>query len=254
MTNKFNIVLGAAIALFIGTLIYFSPSKANTTINVVQPTKVETSTNTTTMTTVANKAEQAVLKGLVLSEDRVIRLESEVDGFSMVPVVNSLRKLNDGKAVYILINSPGGSVFDGYKIVSQMEAMNGPVYTICNGMCASMAAIIHQYGTKRYMTARSMLLFHPASGGARGQLKNMLSILTMIQGIMDKSDAYIVGRSKMPMEEFKRLEAYELWMDSDTSFEKGFADSIVSINVPESSETPMSTNRVEQPTRTQFDF
>lgn len=163
--------------------------------------------------------------------NRVVYLTSEVTPDSASHVVSELKKLNSGsEPVYLLIDSPGGSVFDGTAIISQMESMTVPVNTVCLSLCASMAAVIHQYGSNRYAVDRSVLMFHPASGGARGQVKNMLSVITMIDRFIEKMDNHIISRSGMDKHEYERLVAYELWLDAEDALKKKLVDGIVSLN------------------------
>ena len=83
--------------------------------------------------------------------------------------------------MYVFIDSPGGSVLSGAQIISAIQAAKGPVNTLCVGICASMAAMIHQFGTNRLVLDRSFLMFHPASGGAEGEVDKMYSRLTTIR-------------------------------------------------------------------------
>ena len=80
-----------------------------------------------------------------------------------------------GSPIYLLIDSPGGSVITGASVVSAIEAAQVPVYTVCLQLCASMAAIIHQYGSQRLMVDRSFLMFHNARGGFEGSFPQILS-------------------------------------------------------------------------------
>lgn len=185
---------------------------------------------------------------------RLVEINSPI-GSNILDVVNKLRKLEaaNNKPIFMTIDSPGGSVIDGRGLIAQMQSMKSPIYTVCTKMCASMAAIIHQYGTERYALDGSILMFHPASGGAQGQLDNMLSLLGTIKSYLNKMNAYIISRSKMSKEDFDKAMAYELWLDAEDAQEKGFVDKIVSINVDLSGPAPeLPSDRVKtRPDRSQ---
>lgn len=134
--------------------------------------------------------------------------------------------------IWLLIDSPGGSVIDGATLISQMESSKAPVFTVCTRVCASMAAMIHSYGTKRFSTDRALLMYHPAAGSASGQVNNMVSLLKTITRFVDKLNANVIKRSKINKDEFDKLVAYELWIDSEDALEKGLIDSIVNLDVP----------------------
>lgn len=105
------------------------------------------------------------VKYLNLVEDQTVEIYGEINESSEAIAQKITSLAAKGKPIYLLINSPGGSVMDGALIISAIEASKAPVYTICTQLCASMAALIHQYGHTRYMVDRSILMFHPAAGG-----------------------------------------------------------------------------------------
>jgi ATP-dependent protease ClpP protease subunit len=53
------------------------------------------------------------------------------------------------KRIQVWINSPGGSVMDGYNMYTAMLKTKTKVDTYCVGICASMAAVLFQAGRKR---------------------------------------------------------------------------------------------------------
>jgi len=170
------------------------------------------------------------IKNLSLDAKRLVVLNTKVDDYAVDALIRRLNKLDrKKKPIYMIISSPGGSVFAGAKLLSVMEGLKSPIYTICTRVCASMAAVIHQYGTKRYATNRSVLMFHPASGGVRGQVPNMINMLKMIDRYIKKMDEHIVSRIKISREEYYKRVAYEIWLEADKAKEEGFVDKIVNI-------------------------
>lgn len=119
-------------------------------------------------------------KGIVMS-DEILKAAEEDDG-----------------PMYILINSPGGSVFVGYTIISAMErAKARGVRFVCGvtGMAASMAFQIFAHCDERYSLGYSMFLWHPVRislGGGFGagialtpQLaKSLYEDLAQVESIM----------------------------------------------------------------------
>lgn len=142
--------------------------------------------------------------------------------------LNSTRKTIP---ILLVIDSPGGAVFAGTKIISAIESSKRPVYTVCYGLCASMAAMIHQYGHKRMMVDRSVLMFHNASGGAQGDVNKMISQLTFIDRFVGKMESYIEKRSQTTHEQYVKMIDSELWIDAEDSLDKHFNDEIVTINL-----------------------
>ena len=104
--------------------------------------------------------------------------------------------------VNIRINSPGGSIFEGYSIYSAMREVKIPVDTYNDFIAASMGGIIAQQGRKRYAADNSLIMLHNPQGGGEsvkdmevlGLLKNSLIDAysartgndgTIISGLMD---------------------------------------------------------------------
>lgn len=135
------------------------------------------------------------------------------------------------KPIWLYIDSPGGSVFAGTKLIGQMQSLRSPVHTVCVSICASMAAVIHQHGTQRLSTNHAVLMFHPISGGFQGELPQMESRMRWVKRTGEKMNAYIVSRSKMGADEFSRLERNEFWVDAQDSLEFGLIDNVAGLNV-----------------------
>lgn len=177
---------------------------------------------------------------LNVDKKRVVYFTDTFNRQSVARAVKELKRLDaesSSERITLAIESPGGSVIDGAELTSQMEASKAPVDTVCLKLCASMAAIAHSYGAKRYALDRAILMYHPATAGVQGQVPNMLSLLTTLTRYIDKFNANIINRSKMNKDEFDRLVAYELWIDSEDALNKGLIDNIVSINIAHEDES-----------------
>ena len=64
--------------------------------------------------------------------------------------------------IYFYINSPGGSVSAGLTIIDNMRLCKSPIYTVCYGCAASMAALIFSVGEKghRYSLPHGEVMIH----------------------------------------------------------------------------------------------
>lgn len=173
-------------------------------------------------------SKKKLVKDVAVDFDRTVYLDGEVHGYSMNKAIKELKAIDDTTGpIFVLINSPGGSVFDGERFISAIESASNPVYTVCTNLCASMGAIIHQYGTKRFAYDRSVLMFHDASGGLRGPVKNMKSMLSFIERKIQKVNAYIAKKSGMSYESFMKLHAHDLWIDAEDAKDLKLVDDII---------------------------
>jgi ATP-dependent Clp protease protease subunit len=171
------------------------------------------------------------IKTLKINPARVVLIKEPIDEYSEKHIDTIMRLGKSSEPIVVLIDSPGGNVLVGEQIVTAMESAHGPVYTVCLKMCASMGAIIHQYGTKRFALDRSVLMFHDASAGTSGRVNEMLSLLEFIKRKLEKTNRYIVSRSKVSYEELMNLEANNYWLDAEEAKEKGFVDELVRIEM-----------------------
>lgn len=188
-----------------------------------------TTQNIVTTPVVTNTVQpKSIPREYNLSGYRIVYVYGVIgEGLSATVAKQILQLGKTGEPITILINSPGGSVLDGAEIISAMEAAKGPVNTICVELCASMAAMIHSYGHKRLMLDRSIVMYHPASGGLEGEVDKMYSRLSTLKRYVDKLDANVAKRAKLTPEEFRNLYMKELWLDAEDATQQGFADGIV---------------------------
>jgi ATP-dependent protease ClpP protease subunit len=201
----------------------------------VKPTE-ETTTEREVAPVEERKTETAVaskltIKNLVIDKSKIVKLDMEVNQLSVDVAIEGLKEvLSINDEAYLVINSPGGSVFDGAKLISFIENSKKPIYTVCETLCASMGFQIFEVGTKRYMLDKSILMAHPASGGVSGQVENMVSLLTFVQKYVDRMDANVAKRAGISLEKFKIMVAHELWLEAVDAVNTKFADSLVSLS------------------------
>ena len=137
--------------------------------------------------------------------------------------------LSGNDPLYLLIDSPGGSVITGGAIISAMEASPVPVHTICLQLCASMGAMIHQYGVKRYSVNRSLLMFHDAAGGFQGPFQQVMSRMNTINRYVNKMFANVAKRSGQPYKDFMLKIGPEIWIDGEDAVTQHYSDSLVNV-------------------------
>lgn len=170
---------------------------------------------------------------LTMSAERVVQLTGVV-GQDTNTVIDQIKALNgiSSEPIFMLINSPGGSVMSSSLIVSAMQASRAPIVTVCTALCASMAFIILEYGDKRFAVDRAIIMSHPASiGGQNGELDKAVSFLQSIQRYVDKHNSYIANRVGMDYSEFKARSSVEMWLDAEDAFNTGFVDGVAALNV-----------------------
>lgn len=245
-------IIGAAAVglLFVGLATYKHSSKQ---LNVVQTTTTEsvtTASATKTELAAADSVSNKKVLSVNLSTDNTIAIIGEIGGEAIDVAQAINEKAKDGKPIFLLINSPGGSVLDGVAIVSAMQAAKVPVYTVCLQLCASMAAIIFEAGSKRLMVDRSIVMFHEAAGGFQGQFNQMKSRMRAFDRLTAKLDYEIAKRVGIDPELFKSQLGNEIWLDAEDAVNQHFADGLVNANI----EGASSASPVQQKSQTKSLF
>lgn len=216
-------VLGLT-ALLVAPLLPSTPKEQE--INV---TKTHLVQSTPTGTEYPDKAK---VVNLTLDQEQVHFIGGEINEFSVERAITRIQEAEEaGVDLYLVLDCPGGSVFDGARLISYMEAATVNVNTIVYGLAASMCAQIHAHGDKRYMVDRATLMFHQASGGVRGNIKGMKNLLAYIDREVQKLDAYVADRAGMTRDEFDALVTNDLWIAADDAIELGLADGLATVKV-----------------------
>jgi ATP-dependent Clp protease protease subunit len=229
MSNKVLIGL-AALALVVGATLL-----ANSKLTVsLSPSITKTVTTyplafqTANPTTSNNEKKIYRLK---LPAEQVVIIAGEIGAETVSAAAAIDRAASNNAPVFVLISSPGGSILDGATIINAMEASRVPVYTVCMDICASMAAIIHQYGTERLMADRSVLMFHDAAGQFEGYFPHIKARFDAFERYVARFNLFISERVGVSLLDFEAMEHKNLWIDSEDALAKKMAEKIVHVEI-----------------------
>ncbi len=139
--------------------------------------------------------------------------------------------VEERKPIIIYINSPGGSVSDGYGLIDAMLTSKTPVYTVNQGTCFSMGFLIFLAGHKRYSMPHSEFLMHDGSTAAWdsiAKIKDRIEFETIQVEKMTKD--YILSRTKIGEEQYDNKYRIEWYFLPEEAKELGVVDSIVGID------------------------
>ena len=131
----------------------------------------------------------------------------------------------------LVINSPGGSVFDGFALIDYingMQAREHTVNTVAYGMAASMAGVILQIGDTRKMGSNALLLIHEASFGAFGSFGKVEDQVKMVELMHNRILDLFASRSNFTKSQIKnRWRRRDWWINAQDCLKHGFIDEIV---------------------------
>ena len=154
-----------------------------------------------------------------------VMMKEEYSEKSVDALISDIDKELEGKekgyTIVLYLNSPGGSVFAGNRLIHHIMKKQTAGFKfngVVTEMCASMCFITLQYLDKRLSYPFGMLLDHPASGGKRVDNLSEISELHA-----DK----ILSRIKTDKTMYKRLVKSELLMNSKTALRFGVIDKVI---------------------------
>ncbi|MFK7788334.1 MAG: ATP-dependent Clp protease proteolytic subunit [Phycisphaeraceae bacterium] len=117
---------------------------------------------------------QPLKDGVLTISDRRIPLNNSIGNGTADFVTERLHyfnNLNDEAPIFIVIDKcPGGSVMEGYAIVTAMQNSKAPVHVVVKQYAASMAAVITTLAEHSYTYPNAVILHHQMSSGMRGNL------------------------------------------------------------------------------------
>ena len=166
-----------------------------------------------------------------LLEDRVVFLNGEVNNQTANLVIAQLIFLeakDPTKDISLYINSPGGSVTDGFAIFDTMQYIKCDVSTICVGMAASMGAFLLAAGAKgkRYALPNSEIMIHQPLGGAQGQATDIAIQAEHILKLKKRLTKILAENSSQPLEKVTADCERDFYMSAAEAKEYGLIDKV----------------------------
>ena len=166
-----------------------------------------------------------------LLRERIVFLGEPVTSDSANRIVAQLLFLeaeDPEKDIFLYINSPGGSVYDGLGIFDTMQHVKPDVHTVCVGLAASMGAFLLCAGTKgkRSSLLHSRIMIHQPLGGARGQASDIRIQADEILFIKDKLNKELSDRSGQPIERIREDTDRDFYMSPAEAVEYGIIDNV----------------------------
>ena len=167
-----------------------------------------------------------------LLRDRVVFLTGPVTTESANLVIAQLLFLESedpDKDISLYINSPGGSVTDGFAIFDTMNYIKCDVSTICMGMAASMGAFLLAAGAKgkRLALPNSDIMIHQPSGGAQGQATDMEIHTRHILDMKKRLNQILADNTGQPIDVIAKDTNRDNFMTAQQALEYGLIDKVI---------------------------
>ncbi len=167
-----------------------------------------------------------------LLKDRIIFLGSDVNPHTANLIVAQLLFLQNEdpkKDIYLYINSPGGSVYDGMAIYDTMQYIKNDVQTVGIGLQASMGAFLLSSGTKgkRFLLPNSKVMIHQPSSGTRGKVTDMEIDLQESIRVRKLLNELLAQNTGQKLSQIEKDVDRDYWMTAEESVKYGIVDKIM---------------------------
>jgi len=167
-----------------------------------------------------------------LLRERIIFLGEPVTSDSANRIVAQLLFLeaeDPEKEIFLYVNSPGGSVYDGLGIFDTMQHIKPDVHTVCVGLAASMGAFLLCAGAKgkRSSLQHSRIMIHQPLGGASGQASDIRIQADEILFLKDRLNHELSDRTGQPLDKIQADTDRDFFMSPQQAMEYGLIDNVI---------------------------
>lgn len=131
--------------------------------------------------------------------------------------------------ITLVVNSPGGEVYDGLAIVDAMNLSKTPINVVVLGRAMSMGLLIAACGHYRSASKNARFMYHEGSYEAAGTGKIHKNELVEYTKLEKLYDDMLMERTKLTPKEIKNIKSSgkEWYFDSNTALKLGIIDQIL---------------------------
>jgi len=163
-----------------------------------------------------------------ISRSSILTVSKHIDEITrQLKLFQMLYNLKEAPAIELHISSDGGEINPALSLVDKICNNPIPIYTYCEGMCASAATLISVVGHKRYMTQNSHILIHQLRGMAWGPYESINDEKQNLDLFMDIIKTVYLKHTKLKSKELTELLKHDLCLSAEKCKEWGIIDEII---------------------------
>ena len=181
-----------------------------------------------------------------LHDQRLVFLPTAVNEDSaklLVAQMLALEAEDPDADITLVINSPGGGVYDMFAIIDTMDTIKPDVSTVCVGKAMSAAAVIFAHGAKgkRFVAPRARVMIHQPHSGVDGQASDIEIAAAEVIGLKAELTQMLADDSGKTFEEVHDLTERDKFYRGQEAVDFGLADAVLT---PELAQKAAQTRRV----------
>lgn len=182
------------------------------------------------------------MTGHIYDPKRILVLSHEIDDKTVFYYIKKILKFNAEdrereiedptepvSPILLVINSFGGSIYDGLALIGVIESSITPIHTVSLGSCMSMGLYIFITGHVRYMNKYSTLMYHEGSTYIEGNIGNLKNESKEMERIEKVLDDMLIKKSNVTQKIMKlRTKDKENWyINSSTAYRLKITDHVI---------------------------
>ena len=172
------------------------------------------------------------------SATHVYFYNSQVDAASVLKLRADIHAANAGgttasgafvhpKPIVVHVNSPGGYVEPGFRLMTIFEESRVPVCTLIEGTSASASTFLSLFAPYRVMTKHATSMLHQYSFHPGGQRQDVLAQLANVETSYAFVKAAYLRRTRIPREALEKLLEHDLDLSSEACLKMGIVDRVL---------------------------
>lgn len=131
--------------------------------------------------------------------------------------------------IRLIVNTYGGSVYDGFGLVAVIDTSDTPVHTYLYGKAMSMGLLIYASGHRRFAHPLGTLMYHQISTGVQDKIEGIEQALIQSNRLGEAYDNYLLSVSNIPKKKLDTAKKakHDLYLFALEAVEYGLVDEIL---------------------------
>lgn len=145
-------------------------------------------------------------------------LTGEITEENISAAISFLEQSKGETEVTFYIDSPGGSVFDGLKLLRAMDSFEGKIIAECGVVVASMAAFIALASDEIHITRDTFMLIHSAWSYAEGTAEDLRATADLLEQASNRLGEIVSSKIKNK-DDVEAFMSKDTWLGADSIVE-----------------------------------
>jgi ATP-dependent Clp protease protease subunit len=168
---------------------------------------------------------------ITLTEQNSVLFNQQVSGeYTAKKTLEILAKSAKASPIYLVLDTPGGSVSAGLQFIDAIKSLNVKVHTITIFAASMGYQIVQELGTRYILPSGTLMSHRGAVSGMSGQIPGELtSRINFIQSLLDGMSERAAKRVSMSKEAYDAAIVNELWVYGQAAVLSKHADEVANV-------------------------